>query len=400
MKQKKVLILGASYSQLPLIIAAKRLGYKAVTASIPGPYAGFREADEILYADITRPEEVLRAAREAQVDAVTTCCMDVGILAQGYVCEHMHLPGPGYEAARAACDKSVEKAAYRRCGVSTADYELVHDEAELMDALARLRFPVILKAVDQMGSRGIYRCNTQEEALENFPRSMAMTKRDFCIVEEFLEGTMFGVEAMMSCGKLAYVLPLGNVMREGNPSFPVGHYVPWEHADEVQEKVREQVEKAALALGFDNCAMDLDCMYLDGEVYIIEATARAGATCITDTVSIYYGIDYYEAIVKAALGEDVSGMFRKDPSACMPSLSRLLGVPREGVIRSIHVPDQLPEEVYDLSFNIGQGSRVAPLTHGGCRVGQLIVRDLSLAKCSEILQNVLTGITYEYEEQE
>ena len=34
-------------------------------------------------------------------------------------------------------------------------------------------------------------------------------------------------------------------------------------------------------------------MYKDGKVYVIEATARAGATCITDTVGIYYGIDYY-----------------------------------------------------------------------------------------------------------
>ena len=257
----KIMILGASYSQIPLIRAAKRLGYEALAVSIPGNYAGFAEADRIIYADISDPEAVLKAARDEKIDGITTCCMDVGIRAQGYVCGKLGLPGPGIFGTEASCDKSVEKEAYVRNGVNTAAYALVSDEEQLKKALTHLHFPVILKAVDLMGSKGIFRADSEEEALSCLHRSLNASRKDFCIVEEFLEGQMFGAEAMISRGKLAFCLPLGNVMRKGNPTFPIGHYVPWERADELQEAVEKQVLGVAKALGFDNCGMDVDCMY-------------------------------------------------------------------------------------------------------------------------------------------
>ena len=62
--KKRLMILGASYSQIPLIAAAKRLGVTTLAASIPGNYRGFDEADEKIYVDITDPQAVLEKARE------------------------------------------------------------------------------------------------------------------------------------------------------------------------------------------------------------------------------------------------------------------------------------------------------------------------------------------------
>ena len=282
-----------------------------------------------------------------------------------------------------------------------------------------------------MGSKGIFRADSEEEALSCLHRSLNASRKDFCIVEEFLEGQMFGAEAMISRGKLAFCLPLGNVMRKGNPTFPIGHYVPWERADELQEAVEKQVLGVAKALGFDNCGMDLDCMYRDGEIYVIEATARAGATCITDTVSIRYGIDYYEALIRAAAGEDTCGMFRERCGDRTPepavsdsaedsrfrdggsgriskafstrvshraSITRLLSAERAGTVTGIRVPDSLPEEVYDLSFNVKPGDQVRPMASGADRAGQLIVCGESLSGCREVMDEVLSGIRIETEE--
>ncbi len=394
--KKRLMVLGASYSQIPLFRAAKRLGYTTIAASIPGPYAGFPEADEIAYVDITDPEAVLAAAQELEIDGTATCCMDVGIQALGYVNEKLGLPGPGIRATQASCDKSIEKEAYVRGGVKTAAYRKIHNAQELEEALDELRFPVILKAVDLMGSRGIFRSDSKEEARANFARSMEATAKDFCIVEEFIEGKMFGVEAMMSCGKLAYCLPLGNDMKGGNPTFPIGHYVPAGFDEQMEEKIREQVLLVAQALGFDNCGMDLDCMLYEGEIYIIEATARAGATCITDTVGIYYGIDYFEAIARASMGEDVTGMFAGDQVPHRASVSLLLSADKEGTVKAIHVPETLPENVTDLSFNIEAGSEVQPMTNGRDRIGQLIVAGESVEACRKIQNEVLDGIRLEY----
>lgn len=393
--KKRLMILGASYSQIPLMEAAKRLGVTAIAASIPGDYQGFKYADEIVYVDITDPEAVLAAAKEANIDGVATCCMDVGIRALGYVCEHLGLPGLSAAAAEASCNKYLEKEAYMRHGVSTARFYKVQNKEELEAALEKLNYPVMVKAVDLMGSRGIFRSDNKEEALHNFEKSMEATSQDFCIVEEFIEGTMFGVEAMMANGKLAYVLPLGNDLRQGNPPFPVGHHVPWEKEATLYDQVKEQVEKVAAALGYDNCPMDLDCMLKDDKIYIIEATGRAGATCITDTVSIYYGIDYFEAIVKVALGMDVTDMFQREDIPRMPSVTRLLSAEEKGTVEAIHIPEILPQGVVDLSFNIGKGSPVQPMENGRDRIGQLIIKDKSLDECYRKLEEVLSQIHLE-----
>ena len=396
--KRTLMVLGASYSQVPLLRAAKRLGCHTVAVSIPGDYAGLKEADEVVYADITDPEAVLKAARDKKIDGITTCCMDLGIQAQGYVCEKMGLPGPTYFGASAACDKSLEKQAYVKAGVSTAPFAIVHNQEELAGALEKLHLPVMIKAVDQTGSKGIYRADTPEEAAEMFNESMAWTNKDFCVVEECIEGTMFGVEAMISRGEPAYVLPLGNVRRDGNPAFPIGHFVPWEQGEALRGQITEQVRRVAQALQFDDCAMDLDCMLRDGQIYIIEATARAGATCITDTVSLTYGIDYFEAIVKAALGEDVRDMFRGDGAGAYPaSLTRLLSSDREGRVSRIVTPETLPPEVKELSFNIAPGDQVRPMRNGRDRIGQLIIAADTLEQCYQTQAQVLQGIRVETE---
>ncbi len=388
---KTILILGASYSQIPLMEAARRLGFKVCAATIRGDYKGIKYADEVIWADITDPDAVTEAAKACGASGIATCCMDIGIRSLGAACSALGLPGPGREAAEAAANKLLEKDLYARGGVNTARYKKVSSVSGLREALLQLRFPVIVKAVDQMGSRGIMRCDTPEEAERGFAFSMAATKQDYCIVEEFLQGEMFGAEAMIYNGEPVYVLPLGNDTRDGNPPFPVGHYVPWGHP-ELDEKVREQVRAAARALGFDNCAMDLDLMLCGGEIYVIEATCRAGATCITDTVGIYYGIDYYEAIVKTAMGIDPGEMFRGPQVPRRASVTRLLSAKEAGTVSAIEVPDPLPPGVVDLSFNIKEGDAVRPMTNGADRIGQLIIEGATAEECRRVMDEVLGGI--------
>ena len=50
---KKLMILGASYSQLPLINKAREMGIYTIAASTPGDWPGFDAADESAFVDIS-----------------------------------------------------------------------------------------------------------------------------------------------------------------------------------------------------------------------------------------------------------------------------------------------------------------------------------------------------------
>ena len=133
---KKLMILGASYSQMPLIQAAKRLGIYTIVCSTPGSWPGFAEADECSYTDISDPQAVLAEARRTQIQGITTCCLDTGVPAIGTVCEAMGLTGPKAIPAQTASDKWKMKEAFVKAGVQTARHIRVRSEEELEAALA------------------------------------------------------------------------------------------------------------------------------------------------------------------------------------------------------------------------------------------------------------------------
>ena len=194
MEKKKIMILGASNVQALLVEASKRLGYHTVVASIPGDYPAFDICDEAAYVDISKPEEVYEKAKELKIDGVATCCLDTGIHAVGYVAERMGLCNLSEKAAEMCNNKLLMKEALEKAGVSTARFRKVTDAASLSRAMEELEFPLIIKAVDLQGSKGIYIARTKEDAECGFLSAMELTREDFCIVEEFIEGNELGAQ--------------------------------------------------------------------------------------------------------------------------------------------------------------------------------------------------------------
>lgn len=394
--KKRVMILGASYSQIPLYQAARRMGIDTVAVSIPGPYSGFSYADECCYVDISDTAAVTAAAIERKVDGIATCSMDLGMAAIGAVCESLKLPGPGKEAAMRASNKWEMKKALSKAGVQTAEFYRVSNEAELEEVLKKITFPVIVKAVDLMGSRGIYRSETREEARENYKKTMEETKKTYCLIEEFIEGEIFGVEAMVQNGKIIYQLPNNIEAFQGNTPTPVGHSVPFREVDILGGQIQEQVEKAVYALGLDNCPVNCDMIKKDGKVYVIELTGRSGATGLSEMVGIYYDLNYYEMILRVALGMDVSPYFEKKGKRT-PNLTHTLMADREGIVKAIQNNNAAGEDILDISFNIEPGDRVRSYQNGRDRIGQVILKGETLEGCEARLKEILKGIHLEIE---
>ena len=389
------MILGASYSQLPLYEAAERLGVKTIAASTPGDWPGFQAADESTYTDISDPGAVMEAVRKFQADGITTCCLDTGVRAMGYACEKLGLKGLSEKSADISSNKFKMKEAFMAGGVRCARHICIRNREELAEALEKLDFPVVIKAVDLMGSRGIFRCDTSEQAFSFYEKTMEATGKDYCLVEEFIEGEPFGCEAMMSEGRLLYCLPNNIDAFQSYVPTPVGHSVPWKKQDSLGEEAKRQVKLAICAVGLDNCAVNCDLIEKDGKVYVIEITGRAGATCLPETVGLYYGINYYEAIVRLALDMEPEKLFTK-PYPGSASLSKILTSDRSGTVKAIRNENAPAEDIIDLSFNIQPGDYVNQYRNGRDRIGQIILAGKELHDCEERLDEILSKINIEF----
>ena len=392
---KKLMILGASYSQLPLYKKAHEMGIATIAVSTPGDWPGFAEADEASYTDITDSEKVLEAARTLKADGITTCCLDAGVRAIGYACEKLGLKGLSAKAADISNDKFKMKEAFMRGGVNCARHVCIKSRKELEKELDTFDFPVVVKAVDLMGSRGIFRCNNREETFMYYEKTMEATGRPYCLLEEFIEGQMLGCEAMLSDGELVYCLPNNIEVFQSYVPTPVGHSVPYRKENELGDEVKRQLLLAAKAVGLDNCPVNCDLIEKDGKIYVIEITGRAGGTCLPEMVSLYYGIDYYEAIIRLAMGMPVSYMF-DEQKVHTANLSRTLLSERDGVVASIQNGNPPAEDIVDLSFNIEPGEEVRHYTNGRDRLGQVIITGESLLGCEERIREILSKINIEF----
>ena len=385
---KKLMVMGAGTYQVPLIKRAKALGIYTIAVSIPGKYPGFQYADEVCYEDTRNYERILEIAREKQIDGIVTAGTDVAVITIGKVCDELGLRGLSFEAAQIASDKIRMKEKYEEYGVRTARFREVSFTDDLEERIRGLEYPLIFKAVDSSGSRGIVRVNSRGEFAQAVEYVKGTTKKDSFLIEEFIEGEEFGAQAFVQDGKLEFILPHGDYVFHGDTGVPIGHFAPYDLPEEVIQDARIQLEKAARAMGLDNCAINADFILRNNQTYVLELGGRSGATCLVELVSIYYGFDYYEKLIRVALGEKVDF----PQNSAVPNASMLLRSDKDGVIKSQRNDNPPDPDIYEVQFDYEVGDPVKKFHVGPNRIGHVVTKgetlDIAVAKLKEALAKV------------
>lgn len=366
---KKALILGAGIYQLPLIRKAKEMGLFTLVASSAGKYPGFALADKTCFVDTTDVDGIVRLAREEQIDCVCTTGTDVAIRSLGIVCDALHLPGISEYSGALATNKRKMKGQFEADGVCTARFREVQSFEQLQAAFGLFEKPVICKAVDSSGSRGIIRVDSEDQLREAYQYVMSATQKKSFIVEEFISGVEFGAQAAVFNGEVQFVMPHGDILFHGKTDVPIGHFVPYAIPENVAREARRQLELSVRSLGLTTCAINADFILRNGQVYVLEIGARAGATCLPELVSIYYGIDFYEYILELSLGI----CHALDFSPKHPCGNLLITSDKGGVLDGIEV-DESGIEIVETVLDYHPGDIVPQFRVGPDRLGHVVLK--------------------------
>lgn len=388
---KRLLLQGASRGNLGLIKTAKEHGVYVVMTGLEGEFPCNPYADKFCYANILDCDAVLKVAQDERVEGAIICCSDTGLKAVGRVNDVMGLTGLTEKSADESSNKFLMKEKLLQAGVRSALFFKVQNEEELDKAVEEIGYPVIIKAVDLQGSRGIsivFDVSTLKTAFED---TMSLTRTNFCIVEEFIEGREYGAQSFIYNGEVLFVLPHGDETIMCKTAVPIGHYMPYEISDELYNDTVEQVKKAINALGFNNCAVNVDLIEKDGKAYIIELTGRVGANCLPELTSNYFGINYYEMILAVCLGESPLPYWEKRKSPCA-TLARMLRSDKNGIVKSISIPS-LPETY--INMFIHEGSEVRQFTNSNDAIGEVVVIGINMEECEYKINYIINQIKVE-----
>lgn len=262
----------------------------------------------------------------------------MGLESVGYCCDQLNLTGLSHASAKAASNKLMMKDLLVKSGVRTAQYFNIHNLEELKNAVKELSFPVILKATDLQGSRGICIVRGISSLESSYNEVMSLTHKDYCIIEEFIEGREFGAQAFIFQGEVLFVLPHGDETIMCKTAVPIAHYMPYEINEELSADVDRQARNAIKALGLNNCAVNIDFIEHNNKAYIIELTGRGGANGLTDITGMFWGLNYYEMIILAALGNDPREVFAQRAITPFATRSEMITSNRSGIVKSISIP--------------------------------------------------------------
>lgn len=391
--KKRLLINGAGRGNLGLMKAAKKLGVFTIVTGQAGPCLSL--ADKT-YPDVHpgHPDEVLSVAQSEHIDGAAITCNDMGLESVGRCCDVMHLQGLSEEVAKCAANKLLMKENLVKAGVRTANFKLIYSFEDLEAAAAELVFPVIVKATDLQGSRGICIVREPNQLEPAFNEVMSLTHKDFCIVEEFIVGVEFGAQSFVYQGEVLFVLPHGDETVMCKTAVPVGHYVPYEMSERLSEDVDLQARKAISALGLNNCAVNIDFISKGDKAYIIELTGRGGANGLTDIVGEYFGIDYYEMMVEMALGGDPRKVFNKRLKTLRAAVSKMLTSEKTGIAKRINIPLLRDTQI---TMFIEEGSEMRTFTNSNDDIGQIVVSGNNLTDCDRKIDEALKALTIELE---
>lgn len=388
--QRKIMILGASVYQVPLILAARKMGLYTIVASIPGGYPGFALADKVYEINTVDKEGILKVCQEEQIDGICTTGTDVAVATIGYVCQEMGLAGVSEEAAVRATDKAQMKEAFAREGVAAAKFRKAYSYEEVCRAAEEIGFPVVVKRVDSSGSRGITIVNEPSGLREAYHNALDRSRKEYVLVEEKLEGTEIGVDGMVQGGKLVFLAPHEKfVYHTDKITIPAGHGFPYLGSERLQKEIEKQMRLAVKALGLDNCSVNAD-VFVDnekGKAWIIEMGGRTGATCIPELISMYYGFDFYEKILQNALGQPVGFTPEKEGVPCM---AKLLMSPVDGMITEINERklERMRGKGIAIKLDFPVGHAVEAMQNGTTRIGQVVME----ADCVEQLDQTISRV--------
>ena len=190
------MVLGAGTLQIPLIKKVNELGYSSVVVSPDPNEPGFEFAAIKVYADVADEEKVFKYAKEYNITGIITDQTDIAVRSVAYVAEKLNLPGIGHKTAHLFTDKYLMRERCKELGIKTLEYELTTSLEEALEFYEKLKKPVILKPVDNQGSRGVYRVATIDELIAKYEEAISYSKSHKVLIEEYVEGRQFVVDGL------------------------------------------------------------------------------------------------------------------------------------------------------------------------------------------------------------
>jgi predicted ATP-grasp superfamily ATP-dependent carboligase len=396
--------------------AAAKLGFELVFATdhcdrLDDPWQT-RAIPVKFYEEPKGLAAIERAARGAPFDGVLAVG-DRPVALAALAAERLGLPGHPPAAARVTASKRLLRQALEDAGLPTPWFFSVAADSDPEEALARARFPCVVKPLALAGSRGVVRADDEAAFRQAFVRVRELLGgRDVrvqrnaahrsILIEEYIPGDEFALEGVLTGGDLQALAVFDKPDPLEGPFFEETIYVtPSRLERRVQELLVHTVAAACRTIGLVHGAVHAEARLNAGSVFVLEVAARPiGGLCARALRFVRGGgeaegaetVTLEELLLRHAVGEPVTAFVREARAAGV----MMIPVPRHGYfkrVEGIEAARQV-DDVEDIIITAKVDQLLVPLPEGSSYPGFIFARATDPSRVETALRAAQAGLRW------
>jgi len=302
---KQLLIVGGSHADIPVIQAAKKLGYTVITTGNNPQDRGHPYADSYYAADYSNPKEILALAKQLHIDAVCASANDFSAISCAYVAQKLHLPGhDSYETALIMHHKDRFRSFALTNGIRVPKAETLALNDNPIEKAKKLSYPLIVKPVDLSGGKGISKVETPHALEHAVASALRATKAHNIVMEEYIEGSNHGYSTFIKNQKVVFGF-MDDEHYYLNPYLVSGASTSIHYHQHIIQSLNNDLEKIASKLSLVDGLLHVQFILQDKTPYIIEICRRTPGDLYVKLVEYATGFDMSDAIVRSVTDQPI-----------------------------------------------------------------------------------------------
>ena len=289
---KKVLILGGSHRDIPLIKAAQELGYYVITLGARAYYLGHKYSDKYYLIDFNDLEAVKKIYIEEDIDYLLPGCGEESYLNTVKLSHQLNIGNfDTLEIAQLIHDKWKFKEFCLLYGIATPKGFLYHESKRN----TALNFPVVVKPTNLSGGRGVEIVYNEEALQHSIKEAKRVSQTLF--LEEYIEGALIAYSVFLQDKRVSYAFCGADVSYLNK--YLVSTAYPIELEQIVEKRLRNNIEKLASKLDLVDGMFHLQVIVKNATPYIIDVTRRIPGDFYPYLIEKSDNIAYSKAVVQA-----------------------------------------------------------------------------------------------------
>ena len=300
LKGKRLLILGGMRFSCEIVNKAREMGIYTLVADYNRieDSPGKQIADEAVDISVIDVDAVASYIKHNSIDGVIVGFNDMLLPYYAEICEKSGLPCYGTkEQFETLIAKDKYKALCRQFNVPTIPEYDIHDE--------NIRYPVLVKPVDNSGSRGITICHNCQELEKAVEFGQKSSKSGKVIIERYMDGREVTVFWTFQNGNYC-LSALANRHIKHNQGddvipLPVGYTFPSVFLPKYREDVEENCKLMFRHLSLKDGMMFMQCKVEDGRCYVYDLGYRLTGSLEYKILERVCGYNPLEMMIRFAL---------------------------------------------------------------------------------------------------